>query len=42
MHDSGFIIQFRDGDKCFYKKDAYDFSSEIRFICDHFEEEGWP
>lgn len=41
MND-GYTIQYRGGDKCFYKKNTYEFTSEIRFICDHYEDEGWP
>ncbi|CDW77764.1 UNKNOWN [Stylonychia lemnae] len=42
IHDSGYTIQYRGGDKCFFKKNLYDFSSEIRYVCDHYEQEGWP
>lgn len=39
---NGYIIQYHAGDKCFYKNNLVEFSSEIRFVCDHFEDEGWP
>jgi hypothetical protein len=42
LTEGGFNIHYCGGDQCFYKKNAYNFTSEVRFICDHEEEEGWP
>lgn len=42
IFNDGYTIQYRGGDKCFYKKNNYEFTSEIRFMCDHYEDEGWP
>lgn len=41
-HYDGYTIQYTGGDKCFYKSNMVDFTSEIRFVCDHIEDEGWP
>lgn len=43
LNEDGFTVQYREGDTCFYQNNAdYKFSSEVRFICDHDEDEGWP
>ena len=36
-----YVIRYGDGDECFYNPNKT-FTSEIRFVCDHDEEEGWP
>lgn len=38
----GYIVKYNEGDMCFFRQNAVRFSSEIRFVCDHDEEEGWP
>lgn len=37
-----YVIKYTGGDECFYSQKKQNFSSELRFICDHDEEEGWP
>ena len=36
-----YIIKYADGDECFYNTNLT-FTSELHFVCDHDEEEGWP
>jgi len=35
-------VLYTGGDQCFYSKSDRNFTSEVRFICDHKEEQGWP
>ena len=41
VNNDNYVIKYKEGDECFYQKNIT-FTSELRFICDHDEEEGWP
>jgi hypothetical protein len=38
----GYVVRYGRGDQCFYEKNTKNFTSEVRFICDQEEDEGWP
>eukprot|EP00347_Sterkiella_histriomuscorum_P001733 403370894 len=42
LQKQGFTVKYNNGDDCFYDKNQRKFSSEIRFICDLDESDGWP
>ena len=39
---NSYVIKYNGGDECFYQKNQENFTSELRMICDHDQEEGWP
>lgn len=39
---TGFTVKYNGGDECFYAQKKQNFTSEVRFVCDPDEDEGWP
>ncbi|CDW84817.1 UNKNOWN [Stylonychia lemnae] len=42
IQDNAFTVHYNHGDLCFYDQNQKRFQSEIKFVCDHNEDEGWP